>query len=356
MTLIIAEAGVNHNGNTDLAFKLVDAAKASGADVIKFQTFKSKKLASDHATLAPYQKKNLENQISQRSMLQALELPFSVFRDLKNYANKIGIEFLSTAFDDDSLHFLVNQLSMKRLKIPSGELTNSPLVLEHAKTKSNIILSTGMATLSDIETALSVIAFGLIESKDTPSISSFHNAYMSPEGQIALRSKVTLLQCTTEYPAPPSSLNLRAIKTLKSTFNLPVGFSDHSIGSFGSIAAVALGARIIEKHFTIDRELPGPDHHASLEPKELKDFVAQIRSLDDALGSGVKFPNSSEMSNILAARKCLIVNSNLKKGELITENILTTSRSGVGMPPIKYWDMIGKIAKKNYNIGDPLDE
>ena len=271
MTLIIAEAGVNHNGSEQIAFELVDAAHRAGADIVKFQTFKAKNLVTDKAEQALYQINNTGKKESQLAMLAKLELSHAAHRNIIKYCDQIGIEFLSTAFDQESLNFLADDLGLKRLKIPSGEITNAPLVLEHARTGCDLIVSTGMATLSEVESALSVIAFGYTQPNDyKPNMNAFNEAYNSLEGRMALEAKVTLLHCTTEYPAPAAELNLSAMKTLSDAFKLPTGYSDHSCGIHIPLAAVALGAPVIEKHFTLDREMEGPDHKASLTPQSSK--------------------------------------------------------------------------------------
>lgn len=355
MTLIIAEAGVNHNGSRDLAFKLIDAAKAAGADIVKFQTFKAKNLASRLAKQAEYQVENTQIEEPQQAMLKKLELPYELHYELVDYCNKIGIEFLSTAFDSESLNFLVNDLGLKTLKLPSGEITNAPLLLEHARTECNIILSTGMATLSEVEDALGVIAFGLTQPKNAkPSITAFKEAYASIEGQKTLQEKVTVLHCTTEYPAPMDEINLRAMDTLKTAFGLRSGYSDHSEGITIPIAAVARGAVLIEKHFTLDKTMEGPDHKASLEPYELKSMVDAIRHVEVALGTGVKAPAASEIKNKAVVRKSLIALNNIEAGEYFTADNLVVKRPGTGISPFLYWDMLGNIAQKTYEKDEEI--
>lgn len=353
MTLIIAEAGVNHNGSEELALALVDAAHNAGVDIVKFQTFKANKLVTASAKQADYQIANTQKEESQLSMLSRLELSYDFYHKLVAYCNKLGIDFLSTAFDSESLAFLVKELGLKILKIPSGELTNAPLVLEHARTGCDLIVSTGMATLADVEAALGVIAFGYIEPNDTlPSIDAFQTAYFSEAGQKALQDKVSLLHCTTEYPAPMSDINLRAMETMASAFKLPVGYSDHSAGITVPIAAVALGAVTIEKHFTLDKTMQGPDHKASLEPSELKDMVAAIRNVEQALGDGIKGPRPSEIKNKAIARKSLIASTAIKSGEQFTKENLAIKRPGDGLSPYEYWKLLGGTARKSYQEGD----
>jgi len=353
---IIAEAGVNHNGRRDLAFKLVDAAHNAGADIVKFQTFKAQKLVTENAQQADYQSRNTGVSESQLAMLSRLELSYDTHHELVEYCQQLGIEFLSTAFDQESLDFLVNDLDLKTLKIPSGELTNAPFVLKHAQTGCDLVLSTGMATLAEIESALGVIAFGLTQPKDSrPNEDAFVMAYASKEGQKALKRKVTILHCTTEYPAPLAEVNLKAIQTLGSTFGLTSGYSDHTAGITIPIAATALGAQLVEKHFTLDRTLPGPDHKASLEPDELKDMVRGIRDVESALGAPLKAPQPSEVKNKAIARKSIVAASEIKVGEIFTDENLTTKRPGDGLSPYLYWSLLGKKAQHNYNEGDLIN-
>lgn len=352
-TLIIAEAGVNHNGNEQLAFELVDAACAAGADIVKFQTFNAGKLVSKHAKQADYQAANTGVVESQYDMLKRLELSFEMHHKLTAYCNKKGIEFLSTAFDSESLGFLVNDLRLKRLKLPSGEITNAPLLLAHARTGCEIIVSTGMACLSDIEQALGIIAFGLIDrSNQKPTKSMFRQAYFSAEGQQALRERVTVLHCTTEYPAPACDINLRAMDTMAQALPCSIGYSDHSEGITVPIAAVARGACLLEKHFTLDRSLPGPDHLASLEPDELKSMVDGIRMVEQVLGDGIKGPRPSELKNIDIARKSLVVAEPIRKGECFSEQNLTVKRPGNGVSPLDFWEYVGTVAQKDYEVDE----
>lgn len=353
MTLIIAEAGVNHNGDEKLAFELIDAAHLAGADIVKFQTFRAKKLVTKGARQAEYQVFNTGKEESQFAMLSRLELAYEAHFKLVEYCDKLGIEFLSTAFDVGSLHFLVNDLGLKRLKLPSGDLTNAPLVLEHARTGCDLIVSTGMANLAEIELALSVIAFGYTEGKDVqPSLKAFQEAYASGIGQKTLKEKVTILHCTTEYPAPVEEINLRAMDTLAQAFGLPAGYSDHSEGIAIPIAAVAKGAVLIEKHFTLDRKMEGPDHAASLEPNELLAMVQAVRQVELALGRSVKAPTSSEVKNKPIARKSLVAAKPIAKGEKFTSANLTIKRPGIGIEPHKYWDVLGTKTEKAYEEDD----
>ena len=357
MTLIIAEAGVNHNGEETLAFQLVDADYHAGADIVKFQTFKAKNLVTEDAVQAEYQVTNTQKQESQLAMLSRLELSYEVHHQLVKHCESLGIEFLSTAFDSESLDFLVNDLGLTRLKIPSGEITNAPLVLEHARTGCDLIVSTGMATLSEIEAVLGVIAFGYVADKVAePSELAFQQAYASEQGQKALKQKVTILHCTTEYPAPMAEINLKAIDTLGRAFELPAGYSDHSAGITISIAAVARGAVLIEKHFTLDQNMEGPDHKASLEPQELTAMITAIRQVEVALGVGVKSPTVSEVKHKAVARKSLVAGKAIQQGEFITGDNLTIKRPGSGMSPYHYWGLLNKLASKSYQAGDLIVE
>lgn len=353
MVKIIAEAGVNHNGSKDLAFQLVDAAHAAGVDIVKFQTFKAKNLVTKSAQQADYQIQNTGVTESQFDMLSRLELDYDTHKSLVAYCKNLGIEFLSTAFDKESLDFLVNDLSLKTLKIPSGELTNAPFVLAHARTGCDLIVSTGMANLAEIEAALAVIAFGLVaDDSQTPSQQTFEEVYNSDTGQKALKQKVIILHCTTEYPAPVNEINLNAMSTLRNTFHLATGYSDHSAGITIPIAATALGAQLIEKHFTLDKLMPGPDHKASLDPDELKDMVQAIRDVEMALGNGIKGPQPSEIKNKSVARKSLVAAQPIKIGETYTEKNLTIKRPGNGISPRLYWSLLGKTANRDYLEGD----
>ena len=357
MTLIIAEAGVNHNGDERMAFELADAAHAAGADIVKFQTFTAKNLVTSTAPQANYQALSTGKKESQLSMLSRLELSYDAHRQLASYCEKLGIEFLSTAFDFEGLRFLAHDLGLKRLKVASGEITNAPFVLEHARSGCDLVVSSGMATLSEIEAVLGVIAFGFLASPSAqPGKEAFVEAYSSDEGQQILRKKVTLLHCTTEYPAPMSEINLRAMSTLASAFMLPTGYSDHSEGISIPIAAVARGAVMLEKHFTLDKTMEGPDHRASIEPNELKEMVEAVRKVGIALGDGVKRPTASEVDNKLAARKSIVAACTIAKGEIFTIDNLTIKRPGNGISPFNYWDMLGKVSVKGYAAGDLLSE
>lgn len=355
-TVVIAEAGVNHNGDIALAKKLIEAAKIAGADIVKFQTFSADQLVSFTAPKANYQIKNTSQSESQLEMLKKLELPHQAHIELKSYCDKVGIAFLSTPFDSASADFLLQQLKLPTIKIASGEITTAPLLLQIAKEKPNMILSTGMSSLSDIERALAVIAFGLLNSDEKPSPEAFMHAYFSAEGQSRLKEKVTLLHCTSDYPASYDDVHLNVMNTLSSAFGLPVGYSDHTIGIAIPIAAVSKGATIIEKHFTLDRSLPGPDHVASLEPAELKEMITAIRQVECALGNHMKIPTQKELETKRIARKSIIAKNNIKNGEPFTENNIIAQRPGNGVSPFSYWSYLERNATRDYCVGELIDE
>lgn len=325
---IIAEAGVNHNGSFETACKLVDAAKAAGVDCIKFQTFKSENLVSHNAQKADYQK-NTTGEGSQIDMLKKLELSYNEFLSLKEYCDRSEICFLSTPFDFESIDFL-NKIDMPFWKIPSGEITNYPYLAALAKTGKPVVMSTGMCTIDDIDAAVKA----LLENgtKD-----------------------IRLLHCNTEYPTPFEDVNLNAMQTIKNRFGCEVGYSDHTKGIEIPIAAVAMGATIIEKHFTLDRNMEGPDHKASLEPHELCAMVSAIRNVEKALGTGIKEPSESEKKNIVIARKSIIAARDIKQGELFTEENLTVKRPGSGISPMRWNEVLGEKAKRDF-VEDELIE
>lgn len=353
-TLVIAEAGVNHNGSLELALRLVDEAAEAGADVVKFQTFRADGLASRFAPKAEYQQRETGNEQSQLDMLRALELDEDAHRRLIERCASRGVEFLSTPFDQESLRLLTEVFGLPRLKLGSGELTNAPLLLAAARTGKPIILSTGMGTLAEVEEALGVMAFGYAGDGIEPSRPAFRAAFASDAGRIVLRDKVTLLHCTTEYPTPASDVNLRAMDALRSTFGLPVGYSDHTEGATIALAAVARGASIIEKHFTLDRSLPGPDHKASLTPAELVSMVAEIRRVEAALGDGVKRPAESERKNMSVARKSLVAARAIAAGEMFGPDNLAVKRPGGGIEPLRYWELLGRPAPRAFSEDEQI--
>jgi N-acetylneuraminate synthase len=353
--VIIAEAGVNHNGSLSMAKELINAAAEAGADIVKFQTFKSEQVISKYAPKAAYQTETTDKNESQLDMVKKLELTENDHFELVKHCQLRNIEFLSTPFDLESVDFLAKQLDVRQIKIPSGEITNAPLLLKAARTGKPIILSTGMSTLAEIEIALGILAFGYLHASTSPSLGAFHKAFCSPEGQKALKDNIVLLHCTTEYPAPFHDVNLRAMETMRNAFGLPVGFSDHTVGIAIPIAAAARGAAIIEKHFTLDRTLPGPDHKASIEPTELKKMVLSIRQVEESLGNSCKIPAPSEVANKDIARKSIVAVVKIKSGETFAEKNLTVKRPGSGISPLYYWEMMGKIAKRDYEEDEALD-
>jgi len=339
-TFVIAEAGVNHNGSVGLAKALIDSAVAAGADAVKFQSFVTENLVTNDAERAQYQIANTGNSESQYQMLKRLELSHPQQRELFDYCTSKRIQFLSTPFDDESLKFLVQDLGLETIKVGSGELTNAPFLHQVASTAKHLILSTGMSTESEIRSALGVVAHAFT-SKQPPSIEQFERSFDSEAGKRAITSRVTLLHCTTEYPAAPEEINLRAMQTMGERFECRIGFSDHSAGIHLAVAAVALGAKVIEKHLTTSRDLPGPDHRASLEPVEFKRLVADIRELEKALGDSIKKPTSSETKNISIARRSLVAARAIKAGEPFTVENIAVKRPGSGRSPFEYWSILG---------------
>ena len=330
--VIIAEAGVNHNGSLDLAKKLIDAAAEAGADYVKFQTFKADKLVSRTAKKADYQKKNIDDaDSSQFEMLKKLELNEEMHIELISYCKKKEIEFLSTGFDEESIDML-DLLGVSLFKIPSGEITNKPYIQHIARKGRPIILSTGMATLGEIEDALTV---------------------MMDEGLD--RKKITILHCNTEYPTPMEDVNLKAMLTIRDAFKLDIGYSDHTQGIEIPITAVAMGAKVIEKHFTLDKTMKGPDHKASLEPIELKAMVKAIRNIEKAMGNGIKQASTSEKKNISIARKSVVASRNIKKGELFSEENIVAKRPGSGISPMRWNEIIGLNASRDFKKDDLIN-
>lgn len=328
-TFIIAEAGVNHNGNIETARKLVDVAVMAGADAVKFQTFRAESLVCKNARKADYQMETTDKDESQFDMLKKLELTPEMHEQLMQYCKQKGIMFLSTPFDIDSLHYLMES-GVDIIKIPSGEITNYPLLREAGKTKKKIIISSGMSTLNEVKDAVKVL-------KDNGS------------------NDITVLHCNTEYPTPYSDVNLRAMFTLKEELGVEVGYSDHTQGIEIPIAAAALGAVVIEKHFTLDKNMEGPDHKASLEPDELQKMVRAIRNIENALGDGRKEPSESEKKNIDTARKSIVAKCEIKAGERLTESNLTTKRPGTGVSPMQWNQVIGKPAKRRFNEDELIE-
>ncbi|MCT4593963.1 MAG: N-acetylneuraminate synthase [Anaeromicrobium sp.] len=327
--LIIAEAGVNHNGSLETAKRLIDKAKEAGVDIVKFQTFKAEKLVSKYAEKADYQKETTDASESQFSMIKKLELDLDMHKELIGYCNLKNIKFLSTPFDVDSVQLLV-ELGLDIIKIPSGEITNLPYLRAIGKLRKQVILSTGMATLGEIEEALNAL-----RENGTDDI--------------------TVLHCNTEYPTPIEDVNLSAMNTIEEAFKVNVGYSDHTLGVEIPIAAVAMGASVIEKHFTLDKRMEGPDHKASLSPGELKEMVQAIRNIERALGDGIKRPSKSELKNRDIARKSIVANCKIKKGEVFTEANLTIKRPGNGISPMRWDNIIGKISNKDYKEDELIE-
>jgi N-acetylneuraminate synthase len=353
--LVIAEAGVNHNGSVEIAERLIDVAAASGADVVKFQTFRADKLATSRAPKADYQRSTTSDSQTQQDMLAALELSDQAHVHLARHCEKAGIAFMSTAFDEESLAML-SKIAMPAIKVPSGDVTHAPLLLEVARLKRPILLSTGMCTLADVENALGVIAFGLGNEDAIPSgRHECAEAYASEAGQQLLRTHVTLLHCVTDYPASVQTVNLRAMQTLGSAFGLPVGYSDHTTGIEVALAAVALGATVIEKHFTLDTAMPGPDHAASLDPDGLRALVVGIRAVSSALGSGRKYPTAAERSNRIVARRSIVAKRSIKRGERFALENLACKRPGDGRNPIEIWDLLGRTAERDYGEDEAIE-
>lgn len=350
---VIAEAGVNHNGQRDLAFSLVDAAASSGADAVKFQTFDAEKLASKKARKAAYQMERTDAAETQLEMLKKLELPREWHAPLQAHARQRGLEFLSTAFDEGSLAFLV-ALGVPMLKIPSGELTNGPLLWRSAHTRIPLIVSTGMATLGEVEQGLAVIAHALTASCEPASMDEVWQLWSDRTARRALVGHVTLLHCTSQYPTPVGEVNLRAMDTLAEAFGLPVGYSDHTEGILVPTAAVARGAVLVEKHFTLDRSLPGPDHRASLEPAELTTMVAHIRAVEQMLGVRDKVPQPSEWDTRRAARQQVVAARSIAAGAVFAREDLTTRRSSQGLPPTALWGLVGQRAARAYEAEDVI--
>lgn len=330
-TLIIAEAGVNHNGDMELARQLIDIAADAGADIVKFQTFKADRLVTVHARKADYQTQTTDADESQHAMIHRLELSREMHAELIAHCRSRGIAFFSTGFDIDSLEML-DEFGMDRYKIPSGEITNLPYLRHVGKYGKPIILSTGMATLDEVGAALRVL-----EEAGTP------------------RDRITVLHCNTEYPTPMRDVNLRAMVTLREMFGVTVGYSDHTLGIEVPIAAVALGAAVIEKHFTLSRSLSGPDHKASLEPGELKAMVAAIRNIEQALGDGVKQPSVSESKNRLVARKSLVASRAIRAGEFFSATNLVAKRPGTGLSPMHWDEVIGSKAPRDFAADEIIE-
>lgn len=354
-TFIIAEAGVNHDGSLADALTMIDVAAAAGADAVKFQTFRADSLVTRRAAMAAYQARNTGEEGGQFDMLRRLELSPADHAALAARCVERGVRFMSTAFDMDSLALLAD-LDMPAVKIPSGDITWGPMLLAAARLGKPLVVSTGMATLADIRDALAVVAFGLTRPGDPGGADDLEAAFASAAGQTALRERVTLLHCTTQYPAPLEAVNLRAMDLMADAFGLPVGYSDHTLGTTVAIAAVARGATVIEKHFTLDRGRPGPDHAASLEPGELADMVRAIRDVEIALGRAEKGPTPAEAPNLPIARRSLVAARAIAAGETLTAQMMTAKRPADGLSPMAFWSLVGRRASRAYEPDEAIVE
>lgn len=351
---IIAEAGVNHDGSVEDARRMIDVAADAGADAVKFQTFRADQLVTARAAKAAYQVANTGEDGGQMEMLRRLELSHDDHAMLADHCRARGVRFMSTAFDMESLELLAG-LDMPAVKIPSGDITWGAMLLKAARLGKPLLVSTGMSTLDDIRDALSVIAFGLTQAGEPRGRDDLAAAFASEGGQAALRSRVTLLHCTTQYPAPMQAVNLRAMDTMATTFGLPVGYSDHTLGTTVAIAAVARGATVIEKHFTLSRNRPGPDHAASLEPDELAAMVRSIREVEAALGKPEKAPTPEEAGNRPIARRSLVAACAIAAGEVLTHDMMTAKRPADGRSPMDVWGLIGTAATRDYEPDEAIE-
>ena len=353
-TLIIAEAGVNHNGDLNMALDLVDKAAEAGADYVKFQTFNATKLASASAKKASYQTRNTDSGESQLAMLQRLELSLEHHEAIIARCTEKDVRFLSTPFDMDSLALLTDTFALPEIKLGSGELTNAPLLLAAGRSGVRIILSTGMGSLAEVEEALGVLAFAMCRDGAPTGRAEFAKVLLDPAVWPVLAERVMLLHCTTEYPAAVEDTNLHAMETLRRAFGVQVGYSDHTVGEAVSLAAVALGACALEKHFTLDRTLPGPDHAASLEPSELSSLIRGVRAVEQALGNGIKQPGAAEVANRAVARKSLLAARDLPEGHVLTLEDIAVKRPGDGISPMRLWDMAEQVTTRAVTEGEAL--
>ena len=354
--LVIAEAGVNHDGSLQTARELVDAAADAGADAVKFQTFQADALVRREAPKAAYQRAQPGGaDESQHEMLRRLELPQHAHAELVERARRRGLRFLSTPFDVESLGFLVEHMGLETLKLSSGDLTHGPLLLAAGASGREVILSTGMGTLGEIEAALGALAFGYTRPEQGPGAGAFAAAFASEAGQTILRERVTLLHCTSEYPTPVHEVNLRCLATLRRAFGLRVGLSDHTQGIAIATAAAALGASVVEKHFTLDRDRTGPDHAASLEPQELAEMVRAIRDVERALGRAQKRPTESEKANLPVVRRSLVTSRAVCRSEPFTPENVAVKRPAGGLSPMRYWEILGSCAGRDYAPDEPID-
>lgn len=351
---IIAEAGVNHDGSVEDALRLVDVAAEAGADAVKFQTFDAAALLTPRALKADYQARAVGEDGGQLDMIRRLELDREAFVTLAEHCRARGIAFMSTAFDMGSLEFL-SGFDLPAVKIPSGDLTWGSMLLTAARLGRPLIVSTGMATLDEVRDALAVVGFGLTQTGDPKSLDDARAVLGDPQAQAALREQVVLLHCTSQYPAPPHTANLRAMTTLAETFGLAVGYSDHTAGLTAPVAAVALGARVIEKHFTLDRARHGPDHAASLEPGELAELVRRIRETETLMGSPQKRPASEEADVARVARRALTAARPIKAGEAFDAGNVTAKRPSDGLSPMAFWRLAGRAARRDYALDEAIE-
>ena len=350
----IAEAGVNHNGDLSRAMELVEVAASVGADFVKFQTFAAEAIVLPTAPKAAYQGKTTPQGESQYEMLRKLELSWEDQRRLKNHAEACGISFLSTPFDRRSLAFLVEDLGLNLIKLPSSDITNIPLLVDAGRSGASLILSTGMSTLGEVEAALKAICFGLSTNAFPKSTASLDEMYSDPDARARLAESVVLLHCTSEYPAAPGDANLRAISTLNAAFGVPVGYSDHTEGITVAVAATALGAVVVEKHLTLDKQLPGPDHAASSEPEEFAALVRAVREVEVAFGSPVKSPVAVELANRRTMRKGMYAARDIPAGTVLSEADIAVVRPVTPVGPERYFDWIGSTTLEDIKAGDPL--
>jgi sialic acid synthase SpsE len=353
-TTIIAEIGVNHNGDLGVAKRLIETAAVAGCDVVKFQTFDPQKLVVKDAATVGYQQVNTGEK-SQKTMLSALSIPLDWYDELLDFSSSAGLRFASTGFDIYSVSFL-KDLGVPFLKIPSGEITNAPLLAHIARQRLPILLSTGMSTSEEIDTALSIIYWGLKSQEDPTSLLQVKSFYTASRASALeyLRQWVTVLQCTSQYPTPPSLANLKCISTIRAEFGLETGFSDHTLGILAPIIAVSLDATVIEKHITLDRSMPGPDHRASLEPSELTEMVRSIRETELLMGDGIKKPTVEEIDQKDRVRQSIVVSRGMSKDQIITSSDIGTTRLDHGLSAIHYWDTLGRKTTRDYEPGDPL--
>ena len=355
---VIAEIGVNHNGSVELAKELILKAKECGANAVKFQTFKAEEVLSDQADMAAYQKANTGKDSSQLEMVKKLELSFEDTKKLRDYSEERGITFISTPFDNDSLDFLSNDLNVPFLKVSSADISNLPFLYKIALTGKPVILSTGTASLGDIEKALSVFTYVIEYGKsELPTIEKLRLSYAKQSNRQALKNKVVILHCVTQYPASIEGSNLLAISTIKHAFGLNVGYSDHTLNESTAIAAVALGATVFEKHITLDKEMDGPDHAASMEINDFKKYVSILRQIKIGLGDGIKFMQEQEKDNFSLVRRSLVARLQINDGETFSEENIGAKRAGsVQLLPEQLWELLGTKATKNYNINELIEK